>query len=308
MKKKFPYLLMTICMAVASAVCTFVSYYSVGVVQRANVKYSIDERIDKMISKIEWGYEKEKESRQKICENYKSRARMTALMVFQNNLNLSDENTLEQLRIAINADEISISDSRGIIEYSTTYYKGEYVQQEFLENISDKNYTDAVITKNSDNEDEIIVATSRMDKSGIIQLLFNAENIEQSTGVFNISDVASGYTVFDSGCMAVIDLNSYTYLSHTNDGFTGKIVQIPAEEFNGNNFTFYSYYKGEKSIVRYKFYNDDKIILGIVPLSNVYSWRNAVTAWVAIISIILSIVAFLAMRKYIIDENKQDLL
>jgi hypothetical protein len=291
-------------MILASVLCTFASYYSVGVVQRSQMKYIIDERIDKMAEQIERGYKKEQDIKDKICENYEYRAKMIALIMSQSISSISDENTLEELRIAINADEISITDEKGIIEYSTSYYKGEYAEQIFIENIADRNYTKAIIRKDSDGSDEVIVGTSRADSTGIIQILFTAENVEQTAGVFDISEVAEGYTLLNMGSMGVIDINSYTYLSHTDESFINKAVQIPAEEFDGEKLTFYSYYNSEKAMVRYRIY-DDKIIFGIIPLSEIYSLRNAVTAWVAIISIILSIIALLAMRKYIIDEREK---
>lgn len=304
MKKNNPYTLMVICMILASVICTFISYYSVGVVQRSQARYTIDERIDKMTEQIEKGYKKEQQIKDKICENYEYRAKMISLIMSQSISSVSDENTLEELRIAINADEISITDENGVIEYSTSYHKGEYAEQVFIENITDRNYTKAIIRKDSDGSDEVIVGTSRADTTGIIQILFTAENIEQSAGVFDISEVAEGYPLLNMGCMAVIDIDSYTYLSHTDENFINKSVQIPYEEFDGEKLTFYSYYNGEKAMVRYRVY-DDKIIFGIIPLSEIYSLRNAVTAWVAIISIILSIIALLVMRKYIIDERNK---
>lgn len=298
MNKKNPYRFIFICMIVSSLICTFISYYSTGVVMRSDAKRIIDERLDTMTQILEKGYAKEEEIKNKICSNYGSRAKMTALMISQSTTSVSDENFLEEIRIAINADEINITGSDGIIEYSTSYNSGEQCEEEFTEYISDRNFTDVII-----KNDAIIAGTARLDGAGIIQIKFSEESIEQYSWYFDVSDVTSDYPLLDNGCMAVIDIDSYTYLSHTDNSLIYKAVQIPADKFDGRKLNFYSYYNGNKVMVRYRLYNE-KIILGMIPVSEIYSTRNAITAWVAIISLILSIVACLSFRKHLIDEEK----
>ena len=53
MKKKNPYIFMILCMLIASFICTFLSYYSTGVVERSQAKRIIDDRLDMMSEKIE---------------------------------------------------------------------------------------------------------------------------------------------------------------------------------------------------------------------------------------------------------------
>lgn len=303
MKKKSPYMLLVLCMLISSFIFTFISYYSTGVVERSEARSVIDERLDKMAEKIDEGYNEEKLIKNQICENYEYRAKMIALMISQSNTSISDENALEEMRIAINADEISITNSKGIIEYSTSFREEDSAEQVFIDNISDRNFTKAII-QDSDDGEIIIIGTARVDKTGIIQITFTTESIEQLVNYFDISNVTSEYPLLNRGCMAIIDINSYKYLSHTDSALTGTAVQIPAEKFNGEKYNFYSYYNGSRVFIRYRIYND-KIILGMIPTSEIYSARDAVTAWVAIVSIMLSIISFLALRKHIIDENEK---
>ena len=301
MKKKNPYIFMILCMLIASFICTFLSYYSTGVVERSQARRIIDDRLDMMSEKIEEGYNQAAVIKNQVCENYEYRAKMIALMISQSTSSISDENSLEEMRIAINADEINITDSSGMIEYSTSYHQGSYAEQIFIDNMSDRNFTKAIITEDEGSE-KIIIGTARVDKTGIIQITFTTDNIEQLVSYFDISKVTSEYPLLNSGCMAVIDRKSYTYLSHTDSALTDTAVQIPAEKFNGEKYNFYSYYNGNKVFIRYRIY-DDKIIFGMLPADEIYSSRNMVTAWVAVISIILSGISCLVLRKHIIDET-----
>ncbi len=288
-------------MLISSFICTFLSYYSTGVVERSQARRIIDDRLDMMSEKIEEGYNEAVVIRNQVCENYEYRAKMIALMISQSTSSISDENSLEEMRIAINADEINITDSSGIIEYSTSYHQGSYAEQIFIDNMSDRNFTKAIITEDEGSE-KIIIGTARVDKTGIIQITFTTDNIEQLVSYFDISKVTSEYPLLNSGCMAVIDRKSYTYLSHTDSALTDTAVQIPAEKFNGEKYNFYSYYNGNKVFIRYRIY-DDKIIFGMLPADEIYSSRNMVTAWVAVISLILSGISCLVLRKHIIDET-----
>ena len=288
-------------MLIASFICTFLSYYSTGVVERSQARRIIDDRLDMMSEKIEEGYNQAAVIKNQVCENYEYRAKMIALMISQSTSSISDENSLEEMRIAINADEINITDSSGMIEYSTSYHQGSYAEQIFIDNMSDRNFTKAIITEDEGSE-KIIIGTARVDKTGIIQITFTTDNIEQLVSYFDISKVTSEYPLLNSGCMAVIDRKSYTYLSHTDSALTDTAVQIPAEKFNGEKYNFYSYYNGNKVFIRYRIY-DDKIIFGMLPADEIYSSRNMVTAWVAVISIILSGISCLVLRKHIIDET-----
>lgn len=288
-------------MLISSFICTFLSYYSTGVVERSQARRIIDDRLDMMSEKIEEGYNQAAVIKNQVCENYEYRAKMIALMISQSTSSISDENSLEEMRIAINADEINITDSSGMIEYSTSYHQGSYAEQIFIDNMSDRNFTKAIITEDEGSE-KIIIGTARVDKTGIIQITFTTDNIEQLVSYFDISKVTSEYPLLNSGCMAVIDRKSYTYLSHTDSALTDTAVQIPAEKFNGEKYNFYSYYNGNKVFIRYRIY-DDKIIFGMLPADEIYSSRNMVTAWVAVISIILSGISCLVLRKHIIDES-----
>lgn len=288
-------------MLISSFICTFLSYYSTGVVERSQARRIIDDRLDMMSEKIEEGYNQAAVIKNQVCENYEYRAKMIALMISQSTSSISDENSLEEMRIAINADEINITNSSGIIEYSTSYHQGSYAEQIFIDNMSDRNFTKAIITEDEGSE-KIIIGTARVDKTGIIQITFTTDNIEQLVSYFDISKVTSEYPLLNSGCMAVIDRKSYTYLSHTDSALTDTAVQIPAEKFNGEKYNFYSYYNGNKVFIRYRIY-DDKIIFGMLPADEIYSSRNMVTAWVAVISIILSGISCLVLRKHIIDET-----
>lgn len=301
MKKKNPYIFMILCMLISSFICTFLSYYSTGVVERSQARRIIDDRLDMMSEKIEEGYNQAAVIKNQVCENYEYRAKMIALMISQSTSSISDENSLEEMRIAINADEINITDSSGMIEYSTSYHQGSYAEQIFIDNMSDRNFTKAIITEDEGSE-KIIIGTARVDKTGIIQITFTTDNIEQLVSYFDISKVTSEYPLLNSGCMAVIDRKSYTYMSHTDSALTDTAVQIPAEKFNGEKYNFYSYYNGNKVFIRYRIY-DDKIIFGMLPADEIYSSRNMVTAWVAVISIILSGISCLVLRKHIIDET-----
>jgi hypothetical protein len=119
-------------------------------------------------------------------------------------------------------------------------------------------------------------------------------NVLKST---DISMVTSEYPLFKSGFTAIIDSSTYTYLSHTDTSLVGTPSQLPQEQFD---FTkekggFFCSVGGKKSYVRYYIY-DDKILLGVVPTSEIYRLRNALTGWMLFDGLVLSAIAILSAR------------
>ena len=100
-------------------VFVFVAFYSTGVVDRSNTRSILEARINQVCEKLDDNIYKSKELTESIYTNYKSKSRVLAMMLSKNKNIMTDETSLEELRMAVGANVISITDSSGIIQFST---------------------------------------------------------------------------------------------------------------------------------------------------------------------------------------------
>ena len=210
---------------------------------------------------------------------------------------LQDIFSFEELRVAIDAEEISITDMDGKIIYTTAPYMTEtYAYTDFMECMNEKRNVKSVITE-LDGKRVIVACTARVDTDGIIQVIFNTDMMESATALSDISTVVSEYPLMKKGCVAVIDMDNYRYLSHTKKILTGTSPQIKRELFSRNSGTFATILNGENALGRYKYTEDEsKLVIAMISKREIYSARNTLTGWVFFVSLVLSVIAVLIMR------------
>lgn len=289
------YRLIIISMLIVTIIISLLAYYCSGVIEFNSYKDIIDVRLQKIETRLNEDNDEKSLLTAEIFSDCEEKARMVAMLIAQNSDQLSYELSLEEFRVISNADEVVIGDSLGVIEYSTsTYQLGDTVNKEFISYINNNGYTQSII----DSSGRIITGTTRLDDVGIIQLTFSSDSMRKMLKSTDISRVTSEYPLFENGFTAIIDTLSYTYLSHTDTSLVGTPSQLPQDKFDldKNGGGFFCSVSGKKSYIRYSIYDDEDILVGVIPTSEIYSLRNSITFWTLFLGIVLTIVAVLSIR------------
>lgn len=313
-KKKKPYRLILSSMILSSVFIISTAYYSIGVVSKASTRTNVDKRLHQLETKIK---ENEIETNfilEEFTADYEHRANIISMLIAQNPSVLENEIALEEMRTLISADEISITDEKGIVRYSTNQHDEKIVSDSFFSDaIKNKAFSDTIIST-IDGNLVLISGTSRIDSNGIVQIIYTPEKLNKALAYSDISIVTSDFPLYKNGSTAILDINTFKYLSHTNSKAIGLTSQFNEDDFDfeSKSGDFYSRVNGKKSFIRYSV-QDDKIILGIVPVKEVYSRRNITAIWLMVLSIILIFSSYLSVRTFYInhcqynnvEQNKQ---
>lgn len=285
-----------------TAVVTFLAFYATGVIDRSSARELISERLETVCENIDEITSSAEQINSEIYDSFRSKARVVSMMLEKNPGFYSDESSLEEIRVAIGAEVIGISDENGIIKYSTDMSVGESsVYEEFLPAIENKVFSKAVMAQN-DGKKIVMTGSSRLDKPGVIQITFSLETYQQQLGLTELSSAVTQMPIMKHGHLAVIDTNTNTYISHTDSFLNNSAVQFPPEEFSQDEGWFPSEYDGKRVLVKYK-RHDTMITAGFLPYSEVYRRRNAVVKWVLFSMAVLTGVILLSMRNYIIRKT-----
>lgn len=306
MNKK-PYRLVLISMILSSIFIISTAYYSIGVVSKASTRKTVDKRLHQLETKIE---ENEIETNfilEEFSSDYEQRASIISMLIAQNPSVLNNEVALEEMKSLISADEISVTDEKGIIKFSTNQHDEETTTDSFFTDaIKNKSFSDTIVST-IDDKLVLISGASRIDSNGIVQIIYTPEKLNKALAYSDISLVTSEFPLYKNGSTAILDINTYKYLSHTNSEVIGLTSQFNEDDFDFEEKSgdFYSKVSGKKSFIRYTI-QDDKIILGIVPTSEVFSKRNITSVWLLILSVILILSSYLSVRTFYINHCQND--
>ncbi|MGN1411980.1 MAG: hypothetical protein ACI4WH_05675 [Oscillospiraceae bacterium] len=277
------------------------AFYCSGVVDFNIYKDIIDVRLQKIVERLSQDSEERQTLQDEIVSDCEEKAQMVSMLISQSSSELSYELSLEEIRIILNADEITIGNSTGNVEYSTsTYNPNDTIIKEFIPYTNDKTFIKSL----SDSSGRIVTGVARLDDDGIIQLTFSSEAMSKMLKSTEVSNVTSEYPLLQNGFTAIINSDTYTYLSHTDISLVGTPSQLPREKFNLNdeNGGFFYSVGGTKSYIRYLIY-DDNIIVGVVPSSEIYRLRNSLLGWTVFSGLILTLISVLCNR-FILIKNK----
>lgn len=289
-----------ICMIIVSVL----AFYSAGVVGRSEARKLIDQRLELVCENIDEKTASSKKLTEEIYNNYRSKARVVSMMLSKNNNIFNDETSFEELRVAIGADVINVSDENGIIRYSTDMSVEETcVLEEFMRGIGNKVFSEAVLSEYGGNK-VVITGSSRLDEAGIIQIRFSLENYQHQLERSELSTAVTQMPIMKHGHLAVIDTETNTYISHTDSYLNGSAVQFSPEDFSEDNGWFSSEYDGKRVLVKYK-KHDDVIVAGILPYSEIYQRRNSILKWLLFSMSVLTVITVLSMRNYEIRKMSE---
>ncbi len=279
-------------------VVIFIAYYSVGVVEKSSARSVADMRIEQIISRIDENNKDFEEFKEQLRSEYESRAKSFSLIISQTPTALTEDMATEELRLAIGADEIAVTNSAGHIIFSTSESNSKKeINDQFLKGLKIKNFSDTLVTK-SDDGYIFEVAVSRRDGNGLLIFKFINASLNDMLNYSGIASVTSDYPMMQNGITAIVDIPTNTYLSHTTSPLNGTICTIPPEKFTGKEKDAFSYKMyGTSSLVCFKKYKDN-IVLGILPKSEIYQKRNSITGWLCLMAAIVITSMLLSIRQY----------
>ena len=137
------YRLVLLSLAAVIAVLAVTAGYTVGVVSQNDVIAQIDTNI----GSVETYLEKNKNTTTTLIEEFKeeyaAKTRTIAMLLAQDSSFISDDRTLEELRVTVDADMISIADVDGNVVASTDPSgEGVSIREEFRSHLEDTVYTE----------------------------------------------------------------------------------------------------------------------------------------------------------------------
>ena len=240
--KKSIYKFLIINIVIFSLVLINLSFYMIGIIEKASVEKLMESRFSSIEKAIDNSNSEIESILAQASQDNIAKAKAFSIILNQSPRSYLDNEAIEEIRVALSADEILITDENGIVVAGTSPYIGQDfhssdINKQFLPAIIDKNFAKA-ININSNGYISQRAAVARLDKPGIIVLESSDNYFSQTVKLAGISTVASGYYVLKKGTVAVIDTESWKYLSHSNSKFIEKPFQIPKNLFKNlrNNF------------------------------------------------------------------------
>lgn len=276
---------------------TLFSWYAVGLVDLQKCKQLTATWMDQIEAEIDERTEEQRLALANTKEEQLSKTRVLSMLISASPSSLESEAALEELRIAVGAELISISDETGKICYSTDLFsEGQFVRREFLPAAESQVFQQAV-TEIRGETLSVIAGVSRLDAAGVVQATYSSSNLSQLIEALDISGITPSYPVLVDGIAAVIDRESGCYISHTNSVQIGMPSQYDAARFRGDTGHFSSALNGQRAIVWYRT-AQDKVLLCVVPTHEVYARRNLVVTWLAVFSVIATALVLLILRNF----------
>lgn len=292
--KLYRYIL--ICMVLATLVLSFVAWYTVGVVELHGAIDEIDANISDMADTIDQNAENKTMLETELTDDYKSKTRVLAMLLDSSLTEESiDDKTLEELRVGIGADLVSVSDAQGHIILSTDLSSaGTTIAEPFLNHIHEIVYTD-VGFRLEDAKPVIQAASTLGNGHGMVQVSYSASTVQALLQKTEIQNLAADMPLYGQGSTAIVDLNTMCFLSHTDPD---KINQTSV--FNSNNFQkkkgrIDTEIDGTRQMVRYQVH-DEQVLMAMIPFSELYQERNTVVGWMLGGGAVLLVITVLAMR------------
>lgn len=295
-----------LCVAICIAVLACSAGYTVGVVGMNNVIAQIDVNIGSIEAYLEKNQNATKLLTEEFKEDYSAKTRTIAMLLSQDGSFITDDRTLEELRVTVNADMISISDHEGNVIASTDPSgAGNSIREEFRSHLTDDVYTDVLFLLDSDTP--TIVAASSLDGgNGLVQITFSADSVVSLLQDADWANIASDMPLYSSGTTAILETDTLKYISCTNTDLIGKTTDYDKEQLQRNKGKFnVKDADGKTEMVHYQT-SGDYIILATVPYSDIYHMRNVVVGWIVVGGAVILAVTCLALRMQLLRQDTKN--
>lgn len=293
-------------MAVCIAVLAIAAGYTVGVVSQNNVIAQIDVNIGSIETYLEKNHNATQLLTDEFKEDYSAKTRTIAMLLAQDSSFITDDRTLEELRVTVNADMISVADADGNVVASTDPSgAGTSIREEFRSHLEEDVYTDALFLLDSDTP--TIVAASSLDGGhGMVQITFSADSVVSLLQDADLANIASSMPLYSSGTTAILEADTMKYISCTDTDLIGQTADFDKSSMKRNKGKFdVKDADGKTNMVHYQS-SGDYIIMATVPYAEVYRVRNIVVGWVIGGGIGILAVTCLALRMELLRQDAKN--
>lgn len=277
------------------------AWYAIGVVDRNSCEELSQLRFDRMEQAVAENMSEQNAVAEELQQDYQTRARVAAMMIANVPDMLQNETSFEELRIAMGAEEISVSDEKGSIVWSTNpSLNHQMVRKEFLEAADSRESVEWVLT----DDQKIQVGTSRLDTSGVLQLTFAAENFSSLLKASQLSTITENSPFMVNGTLSIVNQRTFRYESHTDVTRVGTLAPFSLDDFPKEYGKFLCNLSGKRVLTCYR-QTEDYLYLCTIPVSEVYERRNAVVPWMLFLGVMLIASAALSVssRLYAQKDN-----
>jgi hypothetical protein len=292
------------CLILTILVLVIIAGYTVGIVSRNSVIAQIDSNMASMTSYLEKNEDATEQIMEELKEDYSAKTRTIAMLLGQDNSFITDDRTLEELRVTVNAERISVADTDGSIVASTDPSgEGTSVRDEFCSHLTEDVYTDVLFLLDSDTP--IIVSASSLDGgNGLVQITFSADSVVSILQDADLSNAAANVPLYAAGTTAVLDTETLEYISCTDTDLIDTVAQYDSASLHNKKVTLDIRDAENNKIMVHSQTSGDYIILAVVPYSEMYHMRNIVVGWVACGGALMLLITCLALRMSLLQEKK----
>lgn len=296
------YRLILISITITILVLAIAASYTVGVVSQNDVIARIDANISTMQSYLEKNEDAAELLTEGFKEEYAAKTRTIALLLAQDSSFVSDDRTLEELRVTINAERISVADESGSIIASTDPSgEGDTIREEFRSHLSENVYTDVLFLLELD--EPIITAASSLE-NGLVQITFPAESVVSLLQDADLANAAQDMPLYPYGITAVVNADTYEYISCTDTDKIGTTMEYDTAQFRKSKGKFdIRSSDGEAELLHYQT-SGDYIVMAVVPYGDINHMRNVVAGWILVGGAVVLIVTCLALRMQFLKNQK----
>ena len=282
-------------MVIAYVMICILAVYAVSVLDRNDVVRQIDTNVNAITAYLDQGSETSERIQEEFLDEYRTKTRVISMMLQDTDALEENETILEEIRVTVGADEVSVFSDKGNIVASTATYNGSVsIDPQFQKHMHEKNYNDAILYEQEEHP-YVAAAAQLADRGYFLQITFDAQSLVSLIENASISSVAKNFPLYSDGNTAILDSETLTYLSHTDQSKIGMACSIDAEQFHKNKGKFDTVLSGDTIMVRYHKY-DGYIIAAFVSYDDIFHASYTVLGWMISGGVVILTVTALAMR------------
>lgn len=311
MNKKIYRFLIIVILITITLLCAL-CYYVLRVADNADVRQLAYDKL----SEIEWNIDtKQKELDSVLAETNKdniAKAKSIALILSQSETAFSTPEELEGIRMAMEIDEIIITDKAGNVENSTSAFAQYNISdlekyKPFMEAVNSKSFSKAV---NTIGDGEIVqcIGVSRRDADGLIYIEATSRNLANVIKLSGISSICAKESILSNGVAFIVDKDEWLYRSHSDVVNVGQFCQYPKPLYKNiggsGDGVLTTKVQGKNMRVYYR-EKGDYVISISVPVKSIYRISKYATIAAGICMSIAAFVFMLSLRKKFIDYKIQ---
>ena len=287
---------------------------------KAEITEQIDEQAEQKITEIKSTID-ERQENANITEDAINDYLISVTKILSEHISMMDEENfnreINNLVDNLNISEIHITDSEGVIQWSTVPdfigfdFDSSEQTKPFLDGLDNKNFTLAQETQRRGTTNELFkyVGVARIEKKGIVQIGVQPENLQKIFDKIDVASLADSMQYGNDGYVFVTNLDG-EIVSHPDSSLEGTKIQeysFGKEIVNQKDGKITYKYEGEERINHFSKYNN-YIISTSLPTSeyknDLVAYRNKLLMITFITIIIISLIIIYITKKITDPINK----